>query len=117
MASALRAVDPLAEEDPPQSAASTGAMARMKSTRATVVWLSAAMNPPEAPAMHAARPTPASPVDRYAARTRPRSATATKSPSATRANSARPATWVAVSSESWRCSTPAVDQAIAARAT
>ena len=41
---------------------------------------------------------------------------ATKSASATKAKSARPATWVGVSTESSRCSPPAVDHATAAAA-
>ena len=99
------------------SAASAGATARMNSTRATLVRLSAAMNPADAVAMHSATPTPATPADLNACSTRPRSETATKASSATPANAARPATCVGVSSVSWRWRTPAVDQATAASAT
>ena len=59
------------------TAASTGATARMNSTRATLVWLSAAMKLPEAVATHTATATPASPTDLNACTTRPRSTTAT----------------------------------------
>jgi hypothetical protein len=59
------------------SAASTGAIARMNRTRATVVWLSAAMKLPEAVATHSATATPASPIDRKDSTKRPRSTTAT----------------------------------------
>ena len=59
------------------SAASTGATARMNRTRATLVWLSAAMKPPDAIATHSATATPASPTDLNACTTRPRSTTAT----------------------------------------
>jgi hypothetical protein len=99
------------------SAASTGATARMKSTRATLVWFRAAMKAPDAVATHRATATPASPTERNASTTRPRSTTATYASSATPAKAARPDTWVGVSSVSCRCRTPAVDHAIAARAT
>ena len=89
----------------------------MNRTRATLEWLSAAMKLPDATATHTATATPARPTDRNAASTRPRSTTATYASSATPANAARPATCVAVSSVSWRWSTPAVDHAIAASAT
>ncbi len=59
------------------SAARTGATARMNRTRATVVWLSAEMKLPDAVATHSATATPASPTDRNAWTTRPRSMTAT----------------------------------------
>ena len=59
------------------SAASTGASASIKSTRATPVWLSAAMKLADAIAMHSAMPTPGSPTDLNACATRPRSTTAT----------------------------------------
>ena len=99
------------------SAASTGEIAWTNSTRATVVWFSAAMNAPEAVARQSARPTPAIPIERQASRKRPRSAIATNSSSANAAKTARPATCVATSSESCRWSTPAVDHATAASAT
>ena len=99
------------------SAASTGETARMNSTRATLVWLSATMKPAEATATQTATATPASPTERNAPQTRPRSTTATKASSAAAANAARPKTCVGVSSVSWRCMTPAVDHAIAASAT
>ncbi len=44
-------------------AASTGATARMNRTRATLVWLSAAMKLPDAVATHSATPTPAAPTE------------------------------------------------------
>ena len=59
------------------SAASTGATARMNSTRATLEWLSAAMKLADAVATHRATPRPAIPTDRNASTTRPRSTTAT----------------------------------------
>ena len=59
------------------SAASTGASARMNRTRATLVWLSAAMKLADAIATHTATATPASPTDLNAWTTRPRSTTAT----------------------------------------
>ena len=49
----------------------------MNRTRATLVWLSAAMKLPEAVATHSATATPASPTDLNACTTRPRSTTAT----------------------------------------
>jgi hypothetical protein len=49
----------------------------MNRTRATVVWLSAEMKLPDAVATHSATATPASPTDRNACMTRPRSTTAT----------------------------------------
>ncbi len=89
----------------------------MNSTRATLVWLSAAMKQDEAIATHSATATPASPTERNASTSRPRSTTATYTSSATPANAARPMTCVAVSSVSWRWRTPAVDHATAASAT
>ena len=59
------------------SAASTGAIAWMKRTWATVVWFSATMNDPDAHATATANPMPATPTERHAATTRPRSVTAT----------------------------------------
>ena len=117
IASAVRRPIASPRKTHPSSAASTGDAAMMNSTRATDVWLSAAMKPAEAAAMQTATPSPATPIERHAARKRPRSATATKSSSAIAANTARPATWVAMSTDSWRCITPAVDHAIAASAT
>ena len=58
-------------------AASTGARARMNRTRATLVWLSAAMKPADAIATHSATARPAIPTDLNASTTRPRSTTAT----------------------------------------
>ena len=58
-------------------AAATGASARMNRTRATLVWLSAAMKLPDAVATHSATAMPASPTDLNACTTRPRSTTAT----------------------------------------
>jgi ketosteroid isomerase-like protein len=98
-------------------AASTGDTARMNSTRATLVWFSAAMKELEATATQSATAIPASPTERNACTTRPRSTIATYTSRATPAKAARPATCVAVSSVSWRCSTPAEDQATAASAT
>ena len=54
----------------------------------------------EATATHSATATPASPTDRNACGTRPRSTTATYASSATPANTARPNTCVGVSSVS-----------------
>ena len=68
-------------------------------------------------ATHTATATPGSPTDRNAARTWPRSTTATYASSASPANTARPNACVAVSSVSWRCITRAVDHATAASAT
>ena len=59
------------------SAANTGATARMNRTRATLVWLSAAMKLADAVATHSATATPATPTDLNACSTRPRSTTAT----------------------------------------
>ena len=59
------------------SAASMGETARMKSTRATLEWLSAPMKLAEASATHSATPTPGSPIERNASSTRPRSTTVT----------------------------------------
>ena len=56
---------------------STGAIAWMNSTCATVVWLSATMKEPDAHATATANPIPATPTERHAATTRPRSVTAT----------------------------------------
>ena len=49
----------------------------MKSTFATVVWLSATMNAPDETAISAAIARPAPPIARNARSTAPRSATAT----------------------------------------
>ncbi len=98
-------------------AASTGATARMNSTRATLVWLSAAMKHDEAIATHSATAMPGSPTERNASTTLPRSTTATYTSSARPAKAARPMTCVLVSSVSWRWRTPAVDHATAASAT
>jgi hypothetical protein len=49
----------------------------MNSTRATLVWLRAAMKLADAVATHSATATPASPTDLNASTTRPRSTTAT----------------------------------------
>ena len=49
----------------------------MNRTRATLVWLSAAMKLPDATATHPATARPATPTDLKASNTRPRSATAT----------------------------------------
>ena len=100
-----------------RSAAATGATACMKKTLATGAWLSATMNEPEATAMQTATARPAPPIDRNASSGLPRLETATYAASARQAKTARPATWVVVSTESSRCSTPAVDQARAADAT
>src|SRR3954447_20628188 len=99
------------------SAASTGAIAWMNSTCATVVWWSATMNDPDAVATHAANAIPARPTERLASTTRPCSLIATHSSSATPANAARTATWVAALTDSPRCRTPALDHARAASAT
>jgi hypothetical protein len=88
----------------------------MKRTFATVAWLSATMNEPEAIAVQTATPRPAIPHERKTSTVRPRSLAATKAASARNATSARPASWVGVSTESSRCSPPAVDHATAAAA-
>ncbi len=74
----------------------------MNRTRATLVWLRAAMKVPEAVATQSATATPAIPMALNACTTRPRSAIATHTSSAAAANTARPKTWVGVSSVSWR---------------
>ena len=86
----------------------------MKSTFATVAWLSATMNVPDATATQPATAMPAQPIARNASSGRPRLDTTTKSASATKAKNARPATCVAVSTVSSRWSAPAVDHATAA---
>jgi len=75
------------------------------------------MNDPEATATHAANPTPATPTERQASTTRPRSTIATYTATAAAANTARPATCTATPTDSWRCITPAVDHTTAASAT
>ena len=97
------------------SAAAIGATACMNRTFATVAWLSATMNVPDATAVQPATASPAMPIERNASTGRPRLVTTTNAASATRANRARPATCVAVSTVSSRWSTPAVDHATAAR--
>ena len=99
------------------SAAAIGASACMKSTFATVVWLSATMKLPDATAVQSATATPARPIVAKARTTPSRSVSATKASSAKVAKSARPATWVAVLTVSSRCRTPALDHASAASAT
>src|SRR6478735_1533674 len=101
----------------PSNAASTGEIAWVNSTCATVVWLRATMKLPEAIAVEAATPTPAMPIERNAPTTLPRSVNHTRPSSATSANPARPASCVAVLTPSSRWNRPAVDQAMAARAT
>ena len=96
------------------SAAAIGDAACMKSTLATVVWLSATMKQPEARAVRAATASEAARIDVKAVTTCPRSMTATKARSASAAKTARPAIWVAVLTSSSRWSTPAVDHASAA---
>jgi hypothetical protein len=75
------------------------------------------MNEPEAIAVQSATATPAVPIDRKAASPRPRVEMVTRPARKRNAKSARPAIWVAVSTVSSRCRTPAVDHATAARAT
>ncbi len=99
------------------SAAAIGATACMKSTFATVVWLSATMNVPDAIAVQTATASSARPIEVNALTTRPRFVSATKTNSARAATKARPATCVAVSTDSSRCRTPALDHASAASAT
>src|SRR5580704_7233218 len=89
----------------------------MNSTCATEAWFRATMNDPEATATHAANPTPATPTERQASTTRPRSTIATYTATAAAANTARPATCTATPTDSWRCITPAVDHTTAASAT
>ena len=99
-----------------RSAAAIGETACRKSTLATVEWLRATMNEPDANAVVTATPRPATPIVRKAATVRPRFRNATKSAIATKAKNARPASCVGVSTESSRCRPPAVDHAIAAAA-
>src|SRR5690348_12356799 len=75
------------------------------------------MNEPEASAVETLTPTIAQPLPRIGAAGSRRRAAATKMASATKAKNARPATCVPRPTWSSRCSTPAVDQARAARAT
>ena len=89
----------------------------MKSTFATFAWLSATINMPDAVAVVAATARPATPIARKAATGWAWLTNATKTASARAAKNARPASWVAVSTESSRWTTPAVDHAIAARTT
>ena len=74
------------------SAATIGATACMKRTFATVVWLSATMNVPDATAVATATAIPAQPIDRNARVTPPRSENETKTSRASTAKNARPAT-------------------------
>ena len=74
------------------------------------------MNVPDAIAVQTATPRPAIPIEVNAVIVRRRLLIATKIASATKAKKARPATWVAVSTESSRWSPPAVDHAVAAAA-
>ena len=101
----------------PISAAAIGATACMKSTFATVVWLSATMNDPDATAVQTATTSSARPISVNDATTPRPPENATKAKSASVANTARPATCVAVLTVSSRCRTPALDQASAASAT
>ncbi len=98
-------------------AAAIGESACRKMTFATVAWLRATMKVAEAIAVNPATASSASPIERNGLTTWPPLETATKARSAIAANTALPATWVAESTESARCSTPAVDQATAAMAT
>jgi hypothetical protein len=91
IAAAVRAVTGSLRRVRPSSAASTGAIACTNSTCATVVWLSATMNDPEATARHTANPARAA----HARVRSARSLIATYTSSATAANAARPATCVA----------------------
>ena len=100
MASTVRRVIGSPSVTRASSAASIGETARMNRTRATLAWLSAAMKLPEETATHNATATPASPTERNAWSTRPRSTSATYASSAAPANTARPNTCVAVSSVS-----------------
>ena len=99
------------------NAAPIGAAAWRKKTFATVAWLSATMNDPEATAVQTATARPAAPIERKAWSVRRRLTATTKTPSASNAKTARPASCVIVSTESSLCSTPALDQARAAPAT
>ena len=74
----------------------------MKSTFATVVWLSATMNVPDATAVHAATAISARPIALNARTPPPCPEKATNANSPNTANSARPATWVAVPTDSSR---------------
>ena len=97
--------------------ASSGANACMKSTLATDAWLSAMMKNPDESDISAATASPGRPTARNARTTEPRSETVMNVSRPSTANSARPASCVAVPTWSSRCRTPAVDQATAASAT
>ncbi len=97
----------------PSSAAASGASAWITITSATGASLSAVRNEIEDTAISTVTSRPARPVARNARSTRPRSATATKTSRAANANTARPASWVATLMCSWRCKSPASDQAAA----
>ena len=99
------------------SAAAMGETACMKSTFATVVWLRPTMKAADAVAHATATAIPVGPIEENARTTPPRSENETYTSSASTAKNARPATCVAVPTEISRCSTPALDQASAARAT
>ena len=101
----------------PSNAASTGEIAWVNSTWATLVWLRAMMKLPEAIAVHTPTPTPAMPIERNAPTTLPRSVRHRNPSSASSAKPARPASCVAVLTSSSRWNRPAVDQAMAASAT
>ena len=99
------------------SAAAIGETACMNRTFATVVWLSATMKHDDATAVATATAIPAHPIEVNARTTPPRSENETNASSASTAKNARPATCVAVPTDSSRCRTPALDQASAASAT
>ena len=102
----------------PKTAASTGARPCRKSTFATEVWFSAAMNEPDETAISAAIARPARPIARKEATTRPALGRPTmKTPIPSIANRARPASCVPRLTVSSRWNSPAVDHAIAASAT
>ncbi len=90
-----------------------GARAWTRSTLATVVRFKATMNIALAPAMHPAKTMPIRPIDRAEPANVPGACHTASRLSTTAATNARPAICVAVSTDSSRCSAPAVDQAIA----
>jgi drug/metabolite transporter (DMT)-like permease len=100
----------------PSSAAASGTSAWMTRTLATEVSCSAVTNEPDETAISAAIDNPGRPVARKARTSWPRSATATNTRTATKANAARPASCEARFRCSWRCRIPASDHISAASA-
>jgi hypothetical protein len=101
----------------PIAAARIGASAWKKSTFATEAWFSATRNEPEESASRTTIAIPPRPVARNACASPPRSDSVTQASSPIAANTARPATCVAVETDSSRWNRPADDHATAASAT